>query len=229
LETGDAEDQGRRGVAISNLARSMLSGGVTFNVFTKLHDYDLLNQAIKNIPHNIHVRVWPKRPIDSTKLCRPCEVFLLPEIELTWVQCTRYMMHLGRVNNDEWVGHCHDDGHCTEQDIQILLAARAKVDKNCHRIGTYNPATPKMNSDVYVLYNTKKYWEIGGHDANFFLYWADIDFHIRQDIAGNKEHKVITPGITHVGSASMQACPVHNINFERDKAYFNQIHPNFKF
>jgi hypothetical protein len=205
----------------------MLSGGVTFNVFTKLHDYDLLNSAIKNIPHNIHVRIWPKRTIDPTKLCRPCEVFLLPEIELTWVQCARYMMHLARVNNEEWVGHCHDDGHCTEQDIQMLLGARINASRNCYRLTTRNPATPNMNSDVYTLYNTKKYWEIGGHDANFFLYWSDIDFHLRQRTTGNEECVVITPGITHVGSASMKSCPVHEINFERDKAYFKQKYPNF--
>lgn len=209
------------------MAASLLSRSVTFNIFTKLHNYDLLNQAIKNIPYNIHVRVWPKRTIDPTKLCRPCEVFLLHEIELTWVQCTRYMMHLARVKGDEWVGHCHDDGHCTEQDIKILLAARINAARNCYRLTTHNPATPAMNSDVYTLYNTKKYWEVGGHDANFFLYWSDIDFHLTQSAAGNIECAVTTPGITHVGSASLQACPVHAINFERDKAYFKQKHPSF--
>lgn len=211
------------------MAASLLSRSVTFNIFTKLHDYDLLNSAIKNIPKNIHVRVWPKREIDSTKLCRPCEVFLFPKVELTWVQCARYMMELARSKGEEWVGHCHDDGHCTEQDIQILLNARINHPRNCYRITTHNPATPQMNSDVYTLYNTQKYWEIGGHDSNFFLYWSDIDFHIRQRTVGNTEFAVTTPGITHVGSASMKSCPVHDINFERDKAYFKTKYPNFNF
>jgi hypothetical protein len=214
------------------LALSLLSRSVTFNIFTKLHDYDLLNAAIKNIPANIHVRVWPKREIDPTKLCRPCEVFLLPEIELTWVQCTRYMLHLARVNGDEWIGHCHDDGTCSEEDFNVLLESRKTAPANTYKISAIAAEDPeKRCCDVYVLYNVQKYWDLGGHDANFFLYWTDIDFHTRQVKAGNIIHEVLTPSITHIGSASMKLCSdiektIHHINFLRDKNYFTIKHPN---
>jgi hypothetical protein len=212
----------------------MLSGGVTFNVFTKLHDYDLLNAAIKNIPHNIHVRIWPKRTIDPTKLCRPCEVFLMPELFLTWGQNMRLIMYKAREEGEEWVGHCHDDCSISTEDLLKMIDATKTAPPNTYVILSHHPTIPEYCAQVYVLVNTKRYWEAGGHDPDFTLYWSDVDFNLRQAAIGNHEFIVVTPSVYHEGSATLKRGTdldkaKHEAYFQADKTYCQLKHPSIKF
>ena len=212
------------------LALSMLSGGVTFNIFTKLHNTELLNKAIENIPLDIHVRIWPKETIDSTKLCRPCEVFLMPELYLTWGQAMRHIMHKAREEGEEWVGHCHDDCAISTEDLRKLVDATKTVPDNIYVIMSHHPTNPAYCAQVYILVNTKRYWEVGGHDIVFTLYWGDVDFEIRQKAAGNHQFAVVTPSVYHEGSATLKRNTdlhkaKHGYYFNADKAYLQLKHP----
>jgi hypothetical protein len=216
------------------LALSMLSGGVTFNILTKLHNTELLNKAIKNIPLDINVRIWPKETIDHTKLCRPCEVFLMPELYLTWNQSVRHIMHKAREEGEEWVGQCHDDCEISTEDLQKIIDATKTVPPNIHIIQSHHPTIPEYCAQVYVLYNTKKYWEAGGHDTMFMLYWSDVDYDIRQKALGNEAYHVVTPSVYHEGSATLKRNTdlykaAHNFYFAADKAYCQLKHPSFNF
>jgi len=212
------------------LAESLLSRSVTFNIFTKLHNIELLNKAIENIPLDIHVRIWPKETIDPTKLCRPCEVFLLPELHLTWAQSMRAMMHKAREEGEEWVGHCHDDCAIETEDLFKLIDATKTAPDNTYVVLSHHPTRPEYCAQVYILVNTKKYWDAGGHDVNFTLYWGDVDFEIRQKALGNQQYPVITPSVWHEGSATLKYNTdlhkaKHNIYFKADKEYLKLKHP----
>lgn len=212
------------------MALSLLSGSVTFNVFTKLHDVELLNKAIQNIPLDIHVRIWPKCSIDATKLCRPCEVFLLPELHLTWAQSMRAMMHKAREEGEEWVGHCHDDCAISTEDLLELIKATKTAPSNTYVVLSHHPTNPAYCAQVYILVNTKKYWDAGGHDVNFTLYWGDVDFELRQKELGNRQFAVVTPSVYHEGSATLNRNTElhkakHHLYFNADKAYLKLKHP----
>lgn len=216
------------------LALSMLSGGVTFNVFTKLHNTELLNKAIENIPLDIHVRIWPKETIDPTKLCRPCEVFLMPELHLNWPQSMRAVMHKAREEGEEWVGHCHDDCAISTEDLLKMIEATKTAPPNTYVILSHHPTIPEYCAQVYVLINTKKYWEAGGHDPEITLYWGDVDFNIRQAAIGNHQFAVVTPSVYHEGSATLKRGTdlhkaKHALYFEADKAHCQLKHPSYNF
>lgn len=206
---------------------------VTFNVFTKLHNVELLNKAIQNIPLDVKVRIWPQEYFDTSKLCRPCEVFLLPELRLTWAQSMRAMMDMARSNGEEWVGHCHDDGMLSREDLQKLIDFIQDPPDDAYLVQSYNPHEPTYCGQIYIILNTKKYWEAGGHDTDFTLYWADIDFLLRQEAIGNKEYSLTTETLYHAGSATLhrntelhKAKHVHYFN--ADKAYFQLKHPTYQ-
>ena len=214
------------------LAESLLSCSVTFNIFTKLHNTELLNKAIENIPLDIHVRIWPKETIDPTKLCRPCEVFLMPELYLTWPQNMRAVMHKAREEGEEWVGHCHDDCAISTEDLLKLIDATKTVPDNIYVIMSHHPTIPEYCAQVYVLVNTKKYWEAGGHDPEITLYWGDVDFNIRQANIGNHQFAVVTPSVYHEGSATLKRGTdlykaKHALYFEADKAHCQLKHPSY--
>lgn len=216
------------------LALSMLSGGVTFNIFTKLHNTELLNKAIENIPLDIHVRIWPKETIDPTKLCRPCEVFLMPELYLTWPQNMRAVMHKAREEGEEWVGHCHDDCAISTEDLLKMIDTIKTAPPNTYVILSHHPTIPEYCAQVYVLINTKKYWEAGGHDPEITLYWGDVDFNIRQANIGNHQFAVVTPSVYHEGSATLKRGTdlhkaKHELYFYADKAHCQLKHPSVTF
>lgn len=208
----------------------MLSAYVTFNVFTKLNNLELINKSIESIPLDIKVCIWPKEPFDTTKLCRPCEVFLYPEMYPTWAQAMRDIMHRARINGEEWVGHCHDDCSISTEDLQKMLDATKTVPDNTYVILSHHPTRPEYCAQVYVLVNVKKYWEAGGHDVNFTLYWGDVDFEIRQKALGNRQYPVVTPSVWHEGSATLKRGSElhkakHHIYFKADKEYLKLKHP----
>lgn len=214
------------------MAESLLSRSVTFNIFTKLHNIELLNKAIENIPLDINVRIWPKETIDSTKLCRPCEVFLMPELHLNWSQAMRYVMHKAREEGEEWVGHCHDDCAISTEDLLKLIDATKTVPNNIYVIISQHPTIPEYCGQVYALFNTKKYWEIDGHDPQFTLYWSDIDFNIRQGTIGNVQFSLMTPSVYHEVSATLKRGTEfdkikHVYYWDADKAYFFLKHPTY--
>lgn len=216
------------------LAASLLSCDVTFNIFTKLHNTELLNKAIENIPLDIHVRIWPKETIDPTKLCRPCEVFLMPELYLSWPQNMRAVMHKAREEGEEWVGHCHDDCAISTEDLLKLIDATKTVPDNIYVIMSHHPTIPEYCAQVYILVNTKKYWEAGGHDPEITLYWGDVDFNIRQANIGNHQFAVVTPSVYHEGSATLKRGTdlhkaKHALYFEADKAHCQLKHPSYNF
>lgn len=215
------------------LATSLLSCNVTFNVFTELQDYTLINSAIENIPQEIKVRIWPRDLIDKTKLRRQnCEVFFIPCITLSWVQKMRMCARLAREAQEPWFGYAHDDATISNEDFNKLIEARKTVNENTYWIVTNNPKHPEINADIYALINTKNYWAIGGHDENFHMYYADIDFHLRQAQNGKGQIGVCTPSTTHIGSVVLKKLEglqsvYYKMMLEKDKSYFKAKHPSF--
>jgi hypothetical protein len=214
------------------LALSLLSGSVTLNVFTHLQDYTLINSAIENIPEDIKIRIWVRDNFDKTKLRRSCEVFFVPAINLSWVQKMRMCARLAREAQEAWFGYAHDDATISREDFSKMLEARKTAGDNIYWIVTNNPKHPEINADVYALINTKNYWAIGGHDEGFHIYYADIDFHIRQAHNGKSQLGVCTPSTTHIGSAVLKRlegleAELYKLQLKKDHAYFKLKHPSF--
>ena len=203
---------------------------MTFNVFTVLNNTKLINDAIKNIPQEDVIQLWVNDDFKGeSELCRPCLIKTLPHQNLHYpqmmnemmqngviklayrqglsaVQTFNLMMHNALGNKEKWVGWLHDDITISLEDIQNLKNAIHEVPSCVYKINCVRPGsigTPESGSeDLCVLYNTARYWEVGGYDTNYYLYWSDIDFHIRQLEAGNLQHGVDTPSVTHIGSSS---------------------------
>jgi hypothetical protein len=232
---------------------------MTFNVFSVLNNTKLINDAIKNIPPEDTVQLWVNDDFKGeSELCRPCVLKIHPHQKLTFPQMTNEMMQTGIIklvyrtgltalqthnlmmhnalcNKEEWVGWLHDDITISLEDIQSLKDAIHDVPScvykiNCVR-GSNVESTSPDPEDLCVLYNTFNYWKAGGYDTNYYLYWSDIDFHLRQLALGNSQHGVDTPSVTHLlSSSSKNADPfnkkVNAMRHEFDCKYHAFKYPN---
>ena len=181
---------------------------MTFNVFTVLNNTKLINDAIKNIPPEDVIQLWVTDEFKAeSELCRPCVIKVFYKQSLTYAQWMNGMMHDALLNKEEWVGWLHDDITISLEDIQSLKNAIHEVPSCIYKINCVRPdsigTTGSAPTDLCVLYNTVRYWEVGGYDTKYHVYCSDIDFHIRQLEAGNLQHGVDAPSVTHIGSSSL--------------------------
>ena len=211
---------------------------MTFNVFTVLNNTKLINDAIKNIPQEDVIQLWVTDDFKGeSELCRPCLIKVFYKQGPTYAQWMNGMMHDALLKKEKWVGWLHDDVTISLEDLQNLKNAIHEVPScvykiNCVRsdsIGT----TRSAPTDLYVFYNTARYWEVGGYDTKYHVYWSDIDFHIRQLEVGNLQHGVDTPSVTHIGSSSLHGnnrfqSIVNEMVREFDFKYHAFKHPTFR-
>lgn len=187
---------------------------MTFNIFHYNGDSELLNKALAGI--TCEKTIWRPDPV----------------VQLSWVQQFRCMAAVAREHGEPWFGYAHDDGEISQEDFQKLLDAFAVVDaEKVFAIMTRKSDDPNMNTDVYALFNTKLYWDIGGHDQNFTLYWADTDFFKRAHAKGYRQEYVEALSLKHIQSyGNKQASGLDKIardlHFIKDRAYFFNKHPD---
>lgn len=209
---------------------------MTFNVFPVLNNTKLINDAIKNIPPEDTVQLWVNDDFKAeSELSRFCIIKRQPYQNLRFPQKLNLMMHNALCNKEEWVGWLHDDITISLEDIQSLKDAIHDVSScvykiNCVR-GSNVESTAPDPEDIFLLYNTSKYWEANGFDTNYYFYWSDIDFHLRQLALGNGQHGVNTPSVTHLLSSSTKnANPfnkkVYAMRHEFDCRYHAFKHPH---
>ena len=211
---------------------------MTFNVFTVLNNTKLINDAIKNIPQEDVIQLWVNDNFKGeSELCRPCLIKITSRQGLTFAQTMNLMMHNALDNKEEWIGWMHDDITISLDDIQSLKNAIHEVPSCIYKINCVKASkigTTETNfEDLCVLYNTARYWEIGGYDTNYHCYCSDSDFHIRQLEVGNLQHGVDTPSVTHIGSSSLHGnnrfqSIVNEMVREFDFKYHAFKHPTFR-
>jgi GT2 family glycosyltransferase len=187
---------------------------MTFNIFHYSGNSKLLAKALSGITYN--KTIWLPDPV----------------VQLSWVQQFRRMAAIAREREESWFGYAHDDGEISVEDFQKLLDASKTIDiDKVFAIMTCKSDDPNMNTDVYALFNTKLYWDIGGHDENFTLYYADADFFNRAQAKGYEQTAVETPSLKHIQSyGNKQASGLDKIardlHFIKDRAYFFNKHPD---
>ena len=230
---------------------------MTFNVFSVLNNTKLINDAIKNIPPEDVVQLWVNDDFKGEpELCRPCVLKIHPHQNLYYPQMMNVMMQNGVIklayrqglgplqtfnlmmhnalgNKEEWVGWLHDDITISLEDIQSLKDAIHDVPScvykiNCVRKENIGTTAPDP-TDLCVLYNTSRYWEVGGYDTNYYFYCSDIDFHLRQLAVGNVQHGVDTPSVTHLGSTSTKTANAFDTEVNTLRREFDYKYHAFKY
>lgn len=187
---------------------------MTFNIFHHSGDAELLAKAKENITCQTYI--WQPNRV----------------VKLSWVQQFRFMAAAALECSQDWFGYAHDDGEISKEDFEKLLDASKTADKEkVFAIMTRKSDDPNMNTDVYALFNTKLYWDLGGHDENFTLYWADTDFFKRAHAKGYRQEYVEAPSLKHIQSYGNKKASgldkiARDLHFIKDRAYFFNKHPH---
>jgi hypothetical protein len=186
-----------------------------FTIFSALGNKELVDKAAEGIYKDCTVQVLSDVPLDSTERYHVVRT----NRRYSWVNKVMLCANKTYNHNKRWFGVAHDDATIAREDFLKLIDAARTADANVHMIGVKQAG---VNVDVFALYNTFLYFRgDGAHDPKFNFYYADVDFHIRHELAGHKQLLVPTSSITHIQSHTLKSgAQIYKDERAADAAYF---------